>query len=168
MQTLVKQDQLDGYSTEERARIIFQLVAGSLIGDNTAERLAALPLGQRALFLLFQFDAQVRNGGLHQYFSNSSGNFAHQNLAASIEVKAVESAQILKEALNLFPGGYAESDRIVRSRQLDEMKQPGTKRSEWDPFTALDKQYYALVKTPSAPRKVCERFLETNLDKFIG
>jgi hypothetical protein len=72
----------------------------------------------QVLFNTGYFAGEIINGGMSQFFSNSSGNRAHDSLAALREIGAVLCVQLLEKALTLFPDGIAPVDRQKRCELL--------------------------------------------------
>ena len=60
------------------------------------------------------------NGGLVQYFDNSSGDLAEHALAGLETAGATETLTILREAMALIPGGWC-ADQTERGRRLARM-----------------------------------------------
>ncbi len=54
------------------------------------EEIDALGRAARVIYLVSCVDGEVLNGGFHQYFSNSSGEHAHEAQKALVEVGALE------------------------------------------------------------------------------
>jgi hypothetical protein len=48
-------------------------------------------------------EGQVNNGGFDQFFFNSSGDYAHEILTAYREIKAYNTVELIKNAIDLFP-----------------------------------------------------------------
>jgi hypothetical protein len=72
----------------------------------------------RMLWHVGCFQGEIINGGISQFFSNSSGNWAHESLAALRQVGAALCVGLLGKALTLFPGGVAPTDRQKRCELL--------------------------------------------------
>jgi hypothetical protein len=79
-----------------------------------APALAALPLEQRTLAALSVFNAEFENGGVHQFFYNSSGVIAPEVHTALREVGLERQAAIFKKGPH---------DR-ARGRQLGHRRRP--------------------------------------------
>ncbi len=83
--------------------------------------------------------SEVRNGGFHQFFSNTTGLLAPEALDGFLAIGAVEWAEILTEAMKHFGTPYprARDDREVflpmRQRRVSD---------GWDPFHQLDEHFY--------------------------
>lgn len=71
--------------------------------------------------LIDELEAEVNNGGFHQYFSNSSGNNAEMALSSLEAVGAEKMATILRKAIAKFPSGIVPEDRDEREKMLDEI-----------------------------------------------
>jgi len=94
------------------------------------------PPEQATLLVLF-LDEQVRNGGFHQYYFNSTGNGALLVAPALREIGAPALARIVERANRIFPGGLPDESREIRCEQLDYFTPE--KRSELD---ECDDLYY--------------------------
>lgn len=89
--------------------------------DGTPEKveaqLAELPEPYRTLYLVRNADFEVGNGGVHQLFSNSSGNIVGHVPAALRRIGLDTHAELVERGLALFPQPYptdrAERDRIA-------------------------------------------------------
>jgi len=64
------------------------------------------------------FKGEVINGGVSQFFSNSSGNWAQESLGALRQIGAALCVKVLEKALTLFPSGVAPVDRQKRCELL--------------------------------------------------
>lgn len=81
-------------------------------------------------------EADVNNGGFHQYYSNSRGVLAERTVDALIAIGAPETASLLRAAnqdISRFP---LPEDRRMRFAILDEI-------SESSRFGALETEFYA-------------------------
>ncbi len=84
------------------------------------------------------FDGEVNNGGLSQYFFNSSGDYWREALAGLEAMGASERATILKEAAAKFDAEAPSKNRDQRQNQLAKLA-----RKDDALFDALDSRYYA-------------------------
>ena len=75
------------------------------------------------------FQAEVDNGGISQFFFNSSGDLSQETVAALTKVDA-KSARILAEALACFPNGVAPRDRQIRNDLMDRFDEETVNRLE--------------------------------------
>lgn len=95
------------------------------------------------LFAAHWCQSKIRNGGLHQFFTNSTGVLAPEAFEGFRAIGLTEWAEILADAMGFFGDSYPR-DRVERRKMLDE--QSGHEREEWDPFGALDEQFFAWLR----------------------
>ena len=61
----------------------------------------------RIAYCLHQLEAEVNNGGVYQFFSNSSGEYVPETLQALSDIGAPRTRALLEQAVAIaFPGGY--------------------------------------------------------------
>ena len=83
--------------------------------------------------------SEVDNGGLHQFFWNSTGVLAPEAVRAFRAIGLIEWADIVEEAMSFFGQPYPR-EQADRQKSLTD---PLTKnRKEWDPFIDLDNRFY--------------------------
>jgi hypothetical protein len=83
--------------------------------------------------------SEVRNGGFHQFFSNTTGLLAPEALEGFRAIGVAEWAEILREAMRHFGTPYPR-DRDDREEFLPlRQRRP---REEWNPFYQLDVRFY--------------------------
>ena len=75
------------------------------------------------------FEGELNNGGLFDFFYNTSGAFAHQVLDAYQAIGAEESAAIVSHAIALFPDLPVSKDLFIRRQLLSNLKH--TVLDEW-------------------------------------
>jgi Domain of unknown function (DUF4375) len=80
-------------------------------------------------------DAEVNNGGFHQYYLNSRGRLALQTVDALQAIGARDTASMLAAANKDLPYLPLPEDREQRFALLDEV-------AETARFSALEKEYY--------------------------
>jgi hypothetical protein len=112
------------------------------------EQFSALPTKVRHLFAAHWCQSEVRNGGFHQFFSNSTGVLAPEALAAFRAMGLTEWAAILEEAMRFFGEPYPR-ERGARLELLSRGRGP---REEQDPFSRLDEQFYAWLVAEDTDR----------------
>jgi hypothetical protein len=99
---------------------------------------------EQNVYLVHVLEGEVENGGLDQFFSNSSGNCALRTAEALKELGLVAELAAFRRALALFPEGTPSEDRSTRFTQLEVL---GSRREEWD---KLDKNFEGLSGYPVA------------------
>ena len=90
---------------------------------------------QKHLFASHWCQSEVRNGGLHQFFSNDTGVLAPEAVAGFRVIGMNTCADALERAMKFFGSEYPR-ERSVRADALDalELAHP----DDWDPFTEMD------------------------------
>jgi hypothetical protein len=99
------------------------------------EALARRPEPYRLLYVLEDAHLEAMNGGVHQYFYNSSGDLALEFIAAARKTGAQETALAIEKAAASFAGGYS-SNREARHAAMERLAQDSPKIAEnwsrWD------------------------------------
>jgi len=75
--------------------------------------------GQKALYTTTLFMREVDNGGLQQFFWNSSGIYSEEVLKGFRLLGMSLHAQILEQAFKFFPNGNVSLDTLTRRKLLD-------------------------------------------------
>jgi len=116
--------------------------------DEIMARLAALPTEQRTLFAMEIFNSEFENGGVHQFFYNSSGSVAPEVYAAFIELGLDRQAAIFKRALDMFGAKYRRDMGARRDKYFS--------HEGWSAFdrqlSDLTDDFYALDGGPTVVR----------------
>ena len=70
---------------------------------------------EQVALCMHKLEAEVNNGGFHQFFFNSSGELVPQTLHALTEIGAPITRRLLQRAVAIaFPGGYpAEANEVA-------------------------------------------------------
>ena len=119
---------------------------------------ASLTRPQQHYSAVFMFDAEVRNGGLDQYFVNSSGDQWRDAQEGLKAMNASKHLKVLEKAAAKFGKDGPSTEREARQHQLAKIA-----RADQDAFEALDKRYYA-IKEPI--EVVANRYALANPDAF--
>lgn len=113
-------------------------------GEETFQKqYEAVPLVPRTLFAAHWCQSEVRNGGLHQFFGNSTGVLAPEAVLAFKAIGMPRIAAVVSEAMSWFGPVYPR-DREVRDEQLGEYENEHPEN--WDPFEKLDDQFFELIE----------------------
>ena len=103
--------------------------------------IAALTAPQRLYRAVFFCDAEINNGGLSQYFVNSSGDDWQEALAGFEAMGCKERSNILAEAVRMFGGDGPSPNCRIRQEQLSTLC-----RRNATVFDALDSRYYKVTE----------------------
>ena len=108
---------------DPRHQAFYEVWEGFFRGPETP--VDELPPWPKAVFLVGLLEAEVMNGGLGQYLTNTNGAFLRETLECLREIGAEKTGAILREAGSL--GGKAESyvaaweSRSASFEELDEL-----------------------------------------------
>jgi hypothetical protein len=122
--------------------------------------LAPLPITAQHLFAVSWCDQEICNGGLYQFFSNSTGVLAPEAMAGYRAVGLVDCANMVQAAFDQFHPSYPRG-RSERQAILQALMLPGKTRKEWDPFCNFDRQYY-VAKDRADFENALDRFAARN------
>jgi Domain of unknown function (DUF4375) len=101
-------------SDEDRLRWLLSRLATA--GPETVkDRIATWPSAYRQLYLLDLFNSEMLNGGVHQFFLNSSGSLAREVAAALRDADLPNHADAVEKGIAMFAEPYPV-DRQVRGR----------------------------------------------------
>ena len=90
---------------------------------------------QKVLFATHWAQSEIRNGGMHQFFSNSSGVLAPEAVFGYRALGMERCANTIVEAMRFFGDEYPR-EREPRCRELDRYEE--NHPDDWDPFERLD------------------------------
>lgn len=132
--TTITIELLDSLLDDDLADFLFQYASTILAdhgcfqmqGPRCADVLATLPSPIRMGYTLVVLDSEVNNGGFYQFFTNSSGQVAHETLEDLRLIGAEEHAVLVETAIRL-------NERL-------EDKFPHYKRRFEDPHLDVDPQ----------------------------
>ena len=108
-------DALKRGTDTERFHALLGLVEGKITKRNPY---ASLRPSEKVVYQVGVLLAEVNNGGLEQYLSNSSGNHAQETIGHLETIKADSTARLLKAAAGLFPQAEIPTDWASRRRTL--------------------------------------------------
>ncbi|MBD3922144.1 DUF4375 domain-containing protein [Paenibacillus sp. PR3] len=96
---------LDEYKDNEHGFII-ELSQVLFDKTNYGEHLDRLDEIELTFYLINELEMEVNNGGLDQYFFNSSGKNAKKAIAALHKIEATFTANLVQEAQKCYDGGW--------------------------------------------------------------
>lgn len=74
---------------------------------------------EKVLNRVYWLESEINNGGFDQFFANSSGDYAIDTPAALEAIGAHHTAQLVKRAIDIFPGGLPPRDRQQRIEKMN-------------------------------------------------
>ena len=137
--------------------VYFQNLEIAEAAEDEDNELAQFQGARKIVYILGLFDAEVQNGGLCQFFVNSSRSVAPYIIEALTTVGAQEHCDLFKEFIttNRIDTSHLDSFKVFSKRGY--IKQ--TKRFDFDAF---DEKYYEL---PPLQEKVVE-YIKANINEF--
>lgn len=100
------------------------------------DRLGDLSAPQRVFYLNQSLEREVNNGGFHQFFFNSSGDNAGETIGSLEAIGAEKTAELLRQAMMVFPDGKVPRDPDERQVLMVENISAGA-------FSELDEMFFA-------------------------
>lgn len=87
---------------------------------------------EKLYFSVCVLEGEVYNGGFHQFFSNSSGEYYSHVVDALLELRAFESLKLLREAKEILFGDLAvPDDHMERNRMMRDYPNTGIETTPW-------------------------------------
>ena len=113
---------------------------------------------QKNFYFNQELEREVNNGGFNQYFSNSSGEFAHKTILSLKLIGADKTADILQNAIDQFPDKSVPKDRDERQEILEKIQENANEI--WD---KLDQKFFAYEDDLNS---LIIEYVRQNKDKF--
>lgn len=113
---------------------------------------------QRFYVAVLTCDGEINNGGLAQYFVNSSGDRWQECLAGYAAMGFRERLSVLREAVALFGDSGPSPDRNTRQKQLSKLYRRNDKI-----FDALDSSY---GESSEVVEVIASRYVIANAEAF--
>ena len=108
-------------------------------GETFLAQFQAISPIQRVLFASHWAYSEIQNGGLHQFFLNSTGVLAPEAVAGFRSLEMKRCAVAISSAMKFFGGDYPREKR-TRGDALDEYEKANPEA--WNPFEGLDEAFY--------------------------
>lgn len=125
----------------EQAIVDFVTAHGEWQDDALLALFASLPEGFGIVYTSWALDAEIANGGFHQYFWNTKGRYLDLATKAVARIGSPEHVQVLEEAVAIFRGQGRPDLTGLDPRQQLEAFSASARASELDP---LDSRWYDL------------------------
>ncbi|MBK6722323.1 MAG: DMP19 family protein [Acidobacteria bacterium] len=122
------------------------------------ESLDKLSVPQKAFYYNQELEREINNGGFEQYFSNSSGSYAHETVESLNAIGASRTAAILYDANEQFPGGLVPKSTEKREELMLDLWPDGN--SLWE---ELETRFFAYEDNLNALHLA---FVKANRESF--
>ncbi len=103
---------------ENRNRIVIEIDSYLNKKSEYGEKINRLNESQKTLLIIQNLEREINNGGFHQFYLNSSGDYANEIIDALIKVRAKRKAEIVKKANSEFKNGIVPKNRAIRQIEL--------------------------------------------------
>ena len=103
------------------------------------EHINRLSRESRIVYLLWNIDGEIHNGGFDQLFCNSLGDYCLEILGYLEELGALKSYILLSKAISLFPNSLPANNRQERWSQLNSFSSSSQYQMEID---QLNSEYW--------------------------
>lgn len=100
-------------------------------GDDAPARLAAIPDPYRALYLTAYAEFEIYNGGISQYFTNSSGQLAPMAVEAFETIGLPKQASVIAKGVAMFPEPFP-NDPGAYTSHVPETGKPADREPDED------------------------------------
>jgi hypothetical protein len=94
----------------------------TLVGSKIYRKLGTTP-AERMVFAFTWMAIEVRNGGFHQYFFNSAGDFWKDVLDGLSAIGDEHGVNLFRRTLSIFPNASPFEHRSARQEQLSELEE---------------------------------------------
>ena len=138
--------------------------------DRGSANLENLSRPCQALYLVDLIDREVQNGGFHQFFWNTSGQFCEQTKWALAELYAKILLSLLERACMVFPAGLVPKDQLARREVLCNLSQ-----DQEDALNRLDIEFNAstssvrkCVNQPENPWFLALEYMERHAEAKVA
>lgn len=101
-----------------------------------------LPVHLQVTYLTVVLENQVLNGGFHQYFANSYGQFAKETIEALIEIGAFKKSNLLDKSLHIVQDASMSDVEFRKELMNKTLKKLYVDDDLYDPLEKLDDMYY--------------------------
>jgi hypothetical protein len=112
------QQRLKQFFDTEDGEESFNILEGYFCSFEDSGEVFTRPL-EKEYFNIWWFDAEVQNGGIHQYFYNGTGDEWEQLVKLSKKLSFEEFQNLLSKISAKFPNHYVPSNRDQRDDLLD-------------------------------------------------
>ena len=120
----ISRDTVPRWREDELVWAVVEPLWTSMPSDGQLAHLAQATAGQQALFSTMLFALEVDNGGILQFFSNSSGMYWRNVIAGLQLFGAVEELGALRVACDLFPNAEPPVDQDQRRAVIERITKP--------------------------------------------
>ena len=138
---------LEEILSQPKEKAYFEVANSLMRQTDYGEDLSRLSAAQLNVYIIYEMEGEVNNGGFEQYLFNSSGNNANQLISALETVGSEQTLEVARTAMALWPESKIPEDIELRREQIIGLPEQITQ--EWDrldsTFSTLREPLYELV-----------------------
>ncbi|MES2332234.1 MAG: DMP19 family protein [Bacteroidota bacterium] len=131
---MTEDDFLKAISIVDRYKAINEIYQDILLFTDYGKNLYKVNAEQKVVFLITRLESEVYNGGIDQYFYNSSGEYSHETLNALKLINAPITLKILEKAISYWPNSTVPKETSIRREELLDTVEKKAE-SEWEKLT---------------------------------
>lgn len=157
-------DIIDSYSDEDLLWVVFDNLSQNHANDseNEYETVMSWNKAKQAIYMIWELEMEVNNGGFNQFYFNSSGKFYKHLPDALILVGANKYANLCKQANETF-----EKENPKITQHQDGTIEGFSKSYENNPLNKFDDEFYDLYESEDLEQLQVD-FIRKNKMEFIG
>jgi Domain of unknown function (DUF4375) len=124
--------------------LLWNMLHARVFIDSEGTGYNSLTIHEKTIWVTGIFIGEVINGGFHQFFSNSSGDYSSDDLSSALErLGAKRMLELFWRAVFILsPDGIVPSNRDARNNALDSIFPD--EEDCYDAFNKIDKEFYDL------------------------
>lgn len=126
------------------------------------EKIEKLNSSQKTVLFVENLEREVNNGGLNQFYFNSSGDFSIETLYALLKIGAKKTAKVLMIANSEFPNGIIPKDREQRIKIIEQIEDKSN-----EIWNSLDEKFYTSENEIDNLTDLLITFIKSNKKDFI-
>ena len=148
---------------KERERGIYKVLGAIevLVGSKIYQKLPT-SLAERMVFAFTWLAREARNGGFHQFFFNSAGDYWKDVLDGLTAIGDEDGLARYRQVLSIFPDSMPSVHRLTRLEQLEKLEEE-KQETVSDHFNRLNQEYF---NNPFPKWELVYNYVKTHPDEF--
>jgi hypothetical protein len=135
---MTEDDFIKAASNDDLEKAVNTIYQDILMASDYGKNLHMVTAEQKIVYHITRLESEIYNGGLNQFFFNSSGQYTIETLESLRKIGATETVNILEKAISFWPNSYVPQNTVTRRQELLE-KVEQIANPVWE---ELDKVYY--------------------------
>jgi hypothetical protein len=153
---------IDSTSDESLLQTVFDSLSQKFsVGKDEYKTVLEFNRSQQAIYVIWELEAEVNNGGFNQYYTNSSGQFANLTPNALKLVGANKFSELVNRANRI----YEDENALIKKYQ-DGSTEGFSKSYEDNPLNELDDEFFEYYRDENL-MQLQVAFIRKNKTDFI-